>query len=116
MAHEVVRSKLYLVAAVCVATVFLAWNALLVLGGWLPGYLRIALDLAVIVGLLTKFRYGKVLVQVWASLPLISLGLFLTSSLLRGRWSANPIEHVVGVALTLPLLLLANRAFGARND
>ena len=111
MAHETIHSRPYLAAAIGIPATFLLWNTLAALGGWRPAYLRIALDLAVILAVLAKYRYAKLVVIVWASLPLVSLGIFLALSLFRRAWSADPITHVVGAALTFPLLLFARRAF-----
>lgn len=111
MSHETVNSKAFLASAICVATFFLAWNVLSALDGWHLSWLRIALNIAVISALLLKFRHAKLLVKIWAALPLISLGLFVLTSAMRGKWSAYPVEHIVGAVLALPIFLWANRAF-----
>jgi hypothetical protein len=94
-----------------VALIFLVFNFLSALGGWWQSYWRVALNLAVILSLFLRFRHAKLLVKVWAVLPLASFGAFLLLSALRGKWSAYPIEHIVSVALTLPIFLWANKAF-----
>jgi len=111
MPNETVSSKAFLASALCVAAFFLVWNILSALSGWHLSWLRIALNTAVISALLLKFRHTKLLVKIWAALPLLSLGLFLLTSAMRGKWSAYPVEHIVGAALTLPIFLWANRAF-----
>ena len=62
--------------------------------------------------MLLKYRHTKILVKIWAALPLVSLGLYLASSALRGAWNAQPIEHVVWALISLPIFMLANKAFG----
>lgn len=76
-------------------------------------WLRAALNLSVIFAMLFKYRHTKLLVKIWSALPLISLGLFLLTSALRVKWSAYPIEHIIGAALTLPIFLWADRAFSS---
>jgi hypothetical protein len=113
MAFEVVRSKAFFTLVLCVASFFLVWNVLSAVSGWWQSYWRVFLNLAVILALLFRFRHTKLLVKVWAALPLISLGAFLLTSALRAKWSPYPIEHAIGAALTLPIFLWANRAFSA---
>jgi len=111
MPRQTVNSKVFLFVTIGVACFFLVWNvAFSTLSGW-QLYYRVVLNLAVIGSVLFGFRYAKLLVKIWAVLPLISLGIFLLTSMLRGVWSAYPIEHLLSVALTLPIFLSANKFF-----
>jgi hypothetical protein len=89
----------------------LVWNLDSALSGYRLSYARVGLNTAVILAVLFKFRHTRILIKVWALLPFISVGLYLLSSLLRGSWNAYPIEHGVGAALALPVLLWLNKAF-----
>jgi hypothetical protein len=108
-------SKPFVIVATSVAAVFLVWNILATLGGWSQGWLRIALDGGAILVVLVRFRYSRVLFKIWSILPIVSLGVFLVSSALRGRWGIDPLQHLVGAALTLPLFLWADQAYRPGN-
>jgi hypothetical protein len=112
MSPTLPRNKTFLAAVLIVASFLLVWNTASALSGWHLGWLRVALNLAVIAAIFLNFRQSRLLVKIWAALPLISLGSFLLTSLLRLRWSPSPIEHLVGAALTLPIFLYLRKESG----
>jgi signal transduction histidine kinase len=107
--NEVHISRWFLVASMSVAVFFLSWNVLSVIGGW-KGYIQIVGDIVVILVLVLRFRYTRIVVKVWAALPLLSLATFLLLSAMHGAWSRYPLQHVLGAMLTLPLFLTVDRA------
>lgn len=111
MRSQRLASGPFQIATVSVAAFFILWNVgLSTLQGWAL-YYRVCFNLIVIATLLLGFKHAKFLFRVWAAIPLVSLGLFLLSSGLKGKWSAQPMEHIMAVALTLPLLIWSNKAF-----
>jgi len=92
-----------------VAVFFFAWNVLSLIGGW-TGYTQIVGDVVVILVLALRFKYARIIVKVWAALPLLSLGIFLLLSARHGVWSRYPFQHVLGAILTLPIFLSVDRA------
>jgi hypothetical protein len=92
-----------------VAIFFFAWNVLSIIGGW-TGYAQIVGDVVVILVLALRSRYARIIVKVWAALPLISLGIFLLLSAMHGAWSRYPFQHILGAILTLPIFLSVDRA------
>ena len=112
MSSQHIATGRFQAATVSVAAFFILWNVgLSTLQGW-PLYYHVCLNLAVIFSLLLGFKHARFLVRVWAAIPLASLGLFLLSSLLKGKWSAQPMEHAMSLALTLPILIWSKSAFG----
>ena len=114
--QRMVPPRLFVALCVVVAVLFLAWNLIAIVGGWVPGYLRVALDGAVLVVLLTKWRYARIYIKVWSLLPIISMGFYLVSSALRAKWSAMPIQHVVGLLLAVPIFLWVDKAYRTSGD
>jgi hypothetical protein len=106
-----VPTKLFTVTCICIASFLLLWNLDSALSGYPASYLRVLLDLLVILALLLRHPYARILIKIWAALPLISLALFLTASALRGRWSAHPYEHIASLILLLPVFLWVDSAF-----
>jgi len=78
--------------------------------------LRVALDAGVLIVLVTKWRYARIYIKVWSLLPIVSMSLYLASSALRAKWSAFPIQHIVGVLLTLPIFLWVDKAYRDNGD
>jgi hypothetical protein len=107
--NEVEISRSFLVGSMSVAVFFIAWNVLSLIGGW-TSYTQIVGDVVVILVLTLRFKYARIIVKVWAALPLISLGIFLLLSAMHGAWSRYPFQHVLGAILTLPIFLSVDRA------
>jgi hypothetical protein len=98
-----------------VAVFFFAWNVLSLIGGW-TGYAQIVGDVVVILVLALRSKYARIIVKVWAALPLISLGIFLLLSVMHGAWSRYPFQHVLGAILTLPIFLSVDRVIRRTGD
>lgn len=111
MAYEKLQSKTFLVFALCVAGIFFVSNMISAFHGWHFAYLKIFINLAVILVLLFKYRHAKAIVKIWAALPIVSFCLFLLASALRGRWGAQPTEHVFAAILGITIFFWVNKAF-----
>jgi len=98
-------SKPLRIYACTVAALFLLWNVLLILGGHRAGYFQTVLNLTVLLAINLKSPYSRFLLKVWCALPVISIGIYLLLSVMHRHWSQDPIDHVVGALLVLPVFI-----------
>ena len=116
MANERLRSKPFLGVALGLASLILASNVITVAHGHLGRLLACAANVAVIVALLTRYKYARLIVRIWAALPVLSLGLFLLASLLRWRLGETALLHAATAATGVVLYIWAGRAFQPPED